>query len=635
MPGPGGIQQFFEALGVAKAPKVDFSHKALNLDGATGKTVEAAIEVNTAERKVVYGWATSDAPWVEVGKTKITGKTAKIPLTFRIPNPAPPMLETTLHVVGNGGQKLDVPVKIKVAGGKTGVKAPVKEEFVNLEIVEEEKPLAVAVLDDDPVSAIEAAPKPKPLPSTPAAVAEDSPFALAEGPPIRSSPASVSSESLPKGDKRLPLVVRLVFHVIPVAILFVILLALLVVDVFSKAPPQKKVEGSGSSQIDDSEVDKNPLIKLEFDEGRRDKDFNDTMNWAVHKINPRDPKAERVKLNYYDNGSGNNIIVKIDNKDYVFGEPPASGQWYKDKDVDYRNGGVAEGKYGGKKRTFEFSGNIRVTQTVTIEPSDLIEVKPGEYKRLLATALVRYKIENKDKGTRKVGMRILMDTYINDRDDVPFLLPGVPEPVKDKRRLEGAEIPGFVQVIEKESVRDPGIVLHLGLRISDKIEPPSKFILTRYPHYGFKKWEVPYEDFTKPGEPGGDSSVVLIWDPKDIPAKSSRELGFTYGLGTIAAESDKIGMTIGGPFQAGTDLTVVALVADSKASSVTIKLPTGMSTKDPPTQKVPPIVRGRASPITWRVHTATAGQRQEIGITTDNGLSLKRRVTIGASALFN
>src|SRR4029077_17484325 len=131
---------FFEALGVAKPPKVDFAPKTLEVQGAVGKTLETRIEVSSAEKKVVYGWATCDQPWVEIGKTKLAGRTASIPLTIRIPEPCPPTLEATLHVMGNGHQKLDVPLKVTVAGGKAGVSVKPAEEFVALEIIEDETP---------------------------------------------------------------------------------------------------------------------------------------------------------------------------------------------------------------------------------------------------------------------------------------------------------------------------------------------------------------------------------------------------------------------------------------------------------------------------------------------------------------
>src|SRR5439155_10839692 len=121
MPTVGAIQQFFEALGVGKAPKVDFNPKSLELNGAVGKTIDAAIEITTADKKVVYGWATCDQMWVEVGKTKLGRAAATVPITIRIPDPSPPTLEAKLNVVGNGNQKTAVPIKVKVAGGKAGV----------------------------------------------------------------------------------------------------------------------------------------------------------------------------------------------------------------------------------------------------------------------------------------------------------------------------------------------------------------------------------------------------------------------------------------------------------------------------------------------------------------------------------
>src|SRR5260370_41777387 len=104
MSGRGSIQQFFEALGVAKAPKVEFEPKTLDLSGAVGKTLETSIEVTTADRKVVYGWASCDQPWGEVGKTKLSGKSATLPITIQIPSPRPPALEAPLNRVRNGKQ---------------------------------------------------------------------------------------------------------------------------------------------------------------------------------------------------------------------------------------------------------------------------------------------------------------------------------------------------------------------------------------------------------------------------------------------------------------------------------------------------------------------------------------------------
>jgi hypothetical protein len=361
------------------------------------------------------------------------------------------------------------------------------------------------------------------------------------------------------------------------------------------------------------------------------------MNFAVHKINdPKNAKAGSVKLNWYPNGSGNSIVAMIDGQEAIFGEIPGAGKWYRDKDNDYAKGGVNVGKYGGKKRVFEFTKQgILITQTVTIEPSDAVEVEKGEYQRLLTTCVARYKIHNTDNRTHKIGLRVMMDTCIGDKDDVPFMLPNVDDPITTKKHLIGAEVPAFVQVIEKTTMRDPGIVLQLGLRISDKYDAPDRFLLTRYPGKEGKlhqKWKVAYEDFRD------DSCVVIYWEPRDIGPNKTRDVAFTYGLGSISADGDRLGLTVGGSFQSGGELTVVALISDKAAKEVTLKLPPGMSlidSKQKLTQPVPPIRADRAVPVTWRVRASVPGSRQEISVATDYGLRTMRRVTIGAQPLFN
>src|ERR1044072_1223425 len=106
------------------------------------------------------------------------------------------------------------------------------------------------------------------------------------------------------------------------------------------------------------------------------------MNFAVHKIDPKDPKAASVKLNWYENGMGNSTVARIDSKDYPMGFE-ASGRW---------TGPAKEGgQFGGKTRTFDFSTSktgIQVTQSVIIVPGDP-PGGPGESKRPLNLCLAR------------------------------------------------------------------------------------------------------------------------------------------------------------------------------------------------------------------------------------------------------
>lgn len=615
MSGMGGIQQFFEALGVAKAPKVEVFPRTLDLQGAVGKTLETTVEVTTTEKKVVYGWASCDQPWVEVGKTKLTGKTAIIPITIRVPSPCPRTLEATLQVTGNGNQKRAVPLKVTVTGGRAGVALkPLEEVYQSLEILDDDVP-AAAILEPSSPSIV---PAPTPTSFTPVTAplpVEESPFAVTDDTDTRPIPTPPGGK--PTGGSK---IARFAKHLVPVGLLAFCVLILLAHDVYRIFHPLQTTAGAAGDD------DPRPFIKIIFDEGRAGVNYTDSMKFGVHKIDPED-KSTSIKLNYYDNGLGNSTVIRIDDKDGAFGEVPMSGKWVR--------GQEKEGKKfeNGKARAFESSG-ITVTQTVTIVHSDAVEVKPGEYKRLLNTCLVKYKIENHDVKKHKVGLRMLLDTYIGDRDDVPFMLPGVNEPVSKMKEFLEDKVPDFVQVIQKESVRDPGIVVQLGLRFSDKFEAPNRFQLTRWPGSGGKpdpkilnRWEVPLVDM------GDDSCVVMYWNPVEIEPKKSRTVAFTYGLGSLAA-NDKLAITIGGSPYVGGDLTVVALVQDRDAKTATLKLPAGLKLIDgKETQDVMPM-RGRPSPVTWRVRAEKDG-KHDLAVSLDTGVSQARRVTINAKSLFN
>lgn len=659
----GSIQQFFEALGVAKAPKVDFNPKKLDLSGGVGKTIETTIEVSTAEKKVVYGWATCDKTWLEIGKTKLSGKTASIPITINIPKPCPPTLETTLNVVGNGNQKLAIPLKVAVAGGKTGVK--LEEDFVQLEVIEEEEPVNLEVIEDEPMVAV-AADEPmsaaiveEPAMShavttsapassmafqeeqTPAVVAddEDSEFGFGDPSARSRSPrdTSVKSGTPPAGGKASPASaatatspMTLIMLAVPAVVLALCLLPSLVIYDAAFGPKAKSV----NIVDNDDDVDKkHPLVKIEFDEGRRGPDYHDSMNFAVHKVDPKG-QSPSVKLNYYENGFGNSTVIQVNGKDAVFGDAPLNGKWYSDSKVDYAKGGLPAGKYGGKKRTFDFTKEgIRVTQTVTLEPGDPVDVG-GETKRQLNMCLVRYQVYNYTNETKRVGLRVLMDTCIGQNDGAPFTLPGVGQLVTTSKEFVKSEVPDFVQVLEKPDLKDPGIVLQLNLRISDKFEPPDRFLLTHYPgrlNKAHNKWTIPKKDI------GEDSSVVMYWDPKDLDKKGIRELGFTYGLGDLSVEKGRLAVTVGGASYVGGELTVVALVSDKDSKEVTLKLPPGLAladSNDKLTKPVPPVRDNHPNPVMWKVRASDSG-RHEFSVSTNNNLKTSRRVTITAKSLFN
>jgi hypothetical protein len=116
--GLGGIQQFFETLGLTPPPKVAISVPAVALQGEIGDRVDYALEIKTDERRPVYAYGRSDQPWLEVGRARLSGRTATLPLIVPvIPDQHGETLVAKVTVVANGNQKFVVPVTLEVGGG--------------------------------------------------------------------------------------------------------------------------------------------------------------------------------------------------------------------------------------------------------------------------------------------------------------------------------------------------------------------------------------------------------------------------------------------------------------------------------------------------------------------------------------
>ena len=126
-------------LGVAKAPKVEFSPKSLRIwPAASARRSRRPSKSPPPRKKSSMAGRPAIRPGSKSARRNCPARAASIPITIKIPKPCPPELEATLHVMGNGNQKLAVPLKVAVAGGKTGVN--LAEEVVTLEVIEEETP---------------------------------------------------------------------------------------------------------------------------------------------------------------------------------------------------------------------------------------------------------------------------------------------------------------------------------------------------------------------------------------------------------------------------------------------------------------------------------------------------------------
>jgi hypothetical protein len=531
--GLGAVQQFFEALGLTPPPKVDVSDHSLKWEATAGDTVRHALQVRSEEKRPVYAHATSSAPWLEVGRPKLNGRTVLIPLVVpNVPDRAGETLTAKVVVLANGNQRFVIPVTLIIGG--------------NLKFGRAE-PVAAAVV-------AEPAPKKN---SRPAAGPKEAPVPVIRAPvrpPQRFTPA----------------------HLLPLALLLLALLFVMGVDFFKRpdAPSGGGPEYSGAGDALDRPYPKDlkdydPRVGIDFDLRRR-------FGFTLRKENdPKNP-GKKKRLTYDEKGSSNNTCLRVDGNTYLFGNS-GYGKWVKKEEPR------------GNKRTGWDSTWEAYNEGIVVKQS--VDLLPGEQSRLLDTVLVRYTITNQSNNPHTVGLRVMLDTFIGANDGVPFAVPGS-EGKKDRlvdtmEVFDQKDIPDYIQALERPDLKDPGTVAHLGLKIPG-FEPLSQMVICRWPESGEYTWpDKPEYEPMRSNTEKPDSCVFLFWtvdnmagrQPGEKPAE--RKMAFTYGLNTISglgSGGGKLALTSGAGTRPGGEFTVTAYVKDAEDGQVvTLELPDGFA----------------------------------------------------------
>jgi hypothetical protein len=614
--GLGAVQQFFEALGLASAPKVEVPEKLIQLQGGIGQALQHSLEVRTPEKRPIYAHATADQPWLDVGRAKLNGRVANIPVLIpSVPNRPGETLQATVHVTANGNQRFSVPVRLTVVGGTpASYGMPVPGVPVMAVPV-----MAVPVL----ASTAGTADQPFSLDPEPAPAAQPfATFAVGAAPaaPVAAMPVAAPAAVVAPRVRRQTMPAWA--HLVPAGLLLLALLGTIVKDVWF----------TGES-LDGIPVDRHPRVKLRFDDDP--KKGGGAMTFGLTMQDPDDPsRASNKKLTYNERGISNSTLVRIDEENGRFGME--RGRWAgPPKEV---------GKWGGRKITWIYDGQIHVTQTVELIPGEPQIVK-GEYKRLVDTCKVQYAIENKDSKSHNIGLRFVLDTYIGSNDGVPFTIPGLPGVVDTMEDITDAKkVPDFIQVLENADLKNPGTIAQVNLKLGGKLEPPERVSLTHWPNPEQQaQFDIPMAPMgatalEKDQGKLGDSAVVLYWQEQKLEPKQVREVGFSYGLGSLESGTGQLAVTVGGTLVVNNELTVVGLVTAPKADEkLRLDLPEGLvlAGGSEKTQPVPPAQAGvnRPSPVTWRVRASAAGTF-EITVTSSTGVTQKRRITITSKSLF-
>lgn len=658
--GLGAVQQFFEALGLTKPPRVEISETALQLQGRPGEQLQHTLRVTTPDKKPVFAHARSNQPWLVPGKPQHRGATVALPLEITVPDQPGQTVRAKVRVQANGNQRFDVVITVAVGtGGRAAAAAlPVLAEVLPEEITE---PAAQPFL-----------PRGGPgLSSKPTAELRERPdSAVRAGRPTERDPrpASAPLVELPAGRVRQK--PSLWVHLTPALLLVLVLLGVSIRDLWA---PERKLQARITEEQEEKKgpkVPEPPKVQIEDEPEEQMRGFTPTGFKVDIRDEPEEPgpggpgkvKVEirdepeevvpapgggtkggpidptlrifynydtvrhwglvdartRKRLTYSTTGSTNITVFRVNGQSNVIRE---GGRFQKLPDDP-----VHEARERSSY-TFLLQPGLQVTQLLEIVPSKQpVDIGGGQQRRLMDTLLVRYLFENTSRRPINSGLRLEVDTLIGGNDGVPFTVPGRGLVNTSADFTTPDQVPDFVQALETGKIQNPGTVVHISLKVGGGIEPPSRVVLCHWATNG---------DLSniRPTHMGTDSAVIMVWPDRNLQPGQRREMGYAYGLGsvTVADARGTLGVTLGGNFDIGQSFTITAYVNNPVAGqTLTLGLPPGLDRiKGQPTQSVPAPLVGNTSIVSWEVRVLQTGVfplkvRSSTGVTQTKTITIAR-----------
>ena len=121
--GKAAVQQFFEALGLSKPPRLKVDTESLLCKGRAGRRLTKLVTISTEESRLVYAQAWSSQDWIKAGPGKSEGNKVTIPLHIEVPPRPGETFQADVTVLGNGQQRFVVPVTLAVSAARSDVDA--------------------------------------------------------------------------------------------------------------------------------------------------------------------------------------------------------------------------------------------------------------------------------------------------------------------------------------------------------------------------------------------------------------------------------------------------------------------------------------------------------------------------------
>lgn len=275
-------------------------------------------------------------------------------------------------------------------------------------------------------------------------------------------------------------------------------------------------------------------------------------------------------------------------------------------------------RYGGSGGTFTQvptdvspTTNRSVWRVGDIEVTQTLEIVTGSSTGRPDTGLYRYTLKNLGATAHNVGLRVMVDTYLEDNDACPFRVPGTGS-VTTEMDFVGNAIPEYWQAFRDLS--DLSVMAQGTLR-GGLATRPDRFSITKWGGVSSSMWDYT----TTPGLATGDSAVLMYWNPVAIQPGQVREIRTYYGLGTISGTTNP---TLTGPVSLSlvdgllspNPFTVTGYVSNNTPivltnTPITLTLPPGLrfASGETATHVIPEVLPGQTGLTSWSVTAVGSG----------------------------
>jgi hypothetical protein len=206
--------------------------------------------------------------------------------------------------------------------------------------------------------------------------------------------------------------------------------------------------------------------------------------------------------------------LKVDGGDYIYGNFPDGEFTQSPTNLEDNS----------KNESVWKTGDISVKQV--LQPG--INPATGQPDALQ----VRYIITNTGTQDHEVGLRMMLDTMVQNNDSAPFKVPGQNgvESVDYERDYSGQDVPAFWQVFN--DFDNPDISAQYSMSGGNATKP-DRFTIANWGGISGTKWDYQIT----PGRGTGDSAVGMWWNPDTLSPGEQKVITTYYGRPGVGGQN--------------------------------------------------------------------------------------------------